>query len=75
MHNKEIKTCFLPDRSGKMDATDLRDQISAVRRSGGDVIMVNATCGTTVLGAFDPVSELADICEEYGIWLHCDVSN
>ncbi|KAK3725736.1 hypothetical protein RRG08_012818 [Elysia crispata] len=58
--------------NGKMDITDLRQQIAAVRSGGGNVIMVNATCGTTVLGAFDPVSEMADICEEFGIWLHCD---
>ena len=63
-----------PCCSGKMDITDLRQQIAAVRSGGGNVIMVNATCGTTVLGAFDPVSEMADICEEFGIWLHCDVS-
>ena len=36
-------------------------------------LMVNATCGTTVLGAYDPVMEIADICETYGIWLHIDV--
>ena len=36
--------------------------------------MVNATCSTTVLGAFDPVDEIADICEKYGIWLHIDAA-
>lgn len=36
--------------------------------------MVNATSGTTVLGAFDPIEEIADICEKYKIWLHVDVN-
>lgn len=24
-------------------------------------------------GAFDPFSEIADICEKYGLWMHVDV--
>lgn len=35
---------------------------------------VNATAGTTVYGAFDPINEIADICEKYNMWLHVDVS-
>ena len=35
---------------------------------------VNCTCGTTVLGAFDPILPIADICEKYNLWLHVDVS-
>ena len=33
-----------------------------------------ATSGTTVVGAFDPLKEIADVCERHGIWLHIDVS-
>lgn len=25
-------------------------------------------------GAFDPIQEIADICEKYNLWLHVDVS-
>ncbi|KAK7886818.1 hypothetical protein WMY93_026439 [Mugilogobius chulae] len=28
--------------------------------------------GTTVLGAFDPIEQIAAICEKYGLWLHVD---
>lgn len=34
---------------------------------------VNATAGTTVYGAFDPINAIADICEKYNMWLHVDV--
>lgn len=34
---------------------------------------VNATAGTTVYGAFDPINQIADICEKYNMWLHVDV--
>lgn len=36
---------------------------------------VAVTSGTTVLGAFDPINEVADICDKYGMWLHVDVSS
>ena len=37
-------------------------------------MFVNATAGSTVYGAFDPINEIADICEKYNMWLHVDVS-
>lgn len=37
--------------------------------------MVALTAGTTVLGAFDPIDSVADICKKYDLWLHVDVNN
>uniref|UniRef100_A0A4W3IKL5 Cysteine sulfinic acid decarboxylase n=1 Tax=Callorhinchus milii TaxID=7868 RepID=A0A4W3IKL5_CALMI len=27
-----------------------------------------ATAGTTILGAFDPLAEIADVCQQHGVW-------
>uniref|UniRef100_A0A8B9IQU1 Glutamate decarboxylase 2 n=1 Tax=Anser cygnoides TaxID=8845 RepID=A0A8B9IQU1_ANSCY len=32
----------------------------------------DATAGTTVYGAFDPLIAIADICKKYKIWMHVD---
>jgi glutamate decarboxylase len=35
---------------------------------------VSCTSGTTIMGAFDPLHQLADVCKKYNLWLHVDVS-
>ena len=35
--------------------------------------MVNGTGGTTVAGAFDPLDDIADVCEAHGLWFHVDM--
>uniref|UniRef100_A0A4W6EU41 Glutamate decarboxylase like 1 n=1 Tax=Lates calcarifer TaxID=8187 RepID=A0A4W6EU41_LATCA len=57
---------------GKMISSALEEQIKTAKSEGAVPFMVNATAGTTVLGAFDPIEEIADICEKYNLWLHVD---
>ncbi|WP_115462176.1 pyridoxal phosphate-dependent decarboxylase family protein [Winogradskyella aurantiaca] len=60
------------DADGKMIPHKLEAQIKADISKGCIPFFVNATAGTTVLGAFDPIDEIADITETYDIWLHVD---
>lgn len=60
------------DSRGRMMPSKLEERILQDLDDGYTPAFVNATAGTTVLGAFDPIDALADICEKYEIWLHVD---
>jgi len=60
------------DSKGQMIPENLETQIIEDLSNGLIPTYVNATAGTTVLGAFDPIDEIADITEKYKIWLHVD---
>ncbi|WAR04442.1 DCE1-like protein, partial [Mya arenaria] len=60
------------DARGRMNVAALEETVQSVVSGGAVPLFVNATCGTTVLGAFDPVNPIADVCEKYGIWMHID---
>jgi sulfinoalanine decarboxylase/sulfinoalanine decarboxylase/aspartate 1-decarboxylase len=60
------------DTNGSMDCSAARRLIEQDRRTGATPLMLVATTGTTVLGAFDPIVELADLAGEFDMWLHVD---
>jgi sulfinoalanine decarboxylase/sulfinoalanine decarboxylase/aspartate 1-decarboxylase len=60
------------DSEGKMIPNKLEEQILKDIKEGFIPTYVNVTAGTTVLGAFDPIEEIADITEKHNIWLHVD---
>ena len=51
---------------------NLVEQIEASLSRGEEPFYVCATAGTTVGGAFDPIKDIAEVCEKYGLWLHVD---
>lgn len=61
------------DSRGLMIPSKLVSKIMEALTSGKKPFFVTATAGTTVLGAFDQFDEIADICQEYQLWLHVDV--
>uniref|UniRef100_A0A8C1WYD0 Cysteine sulfinic acid decarboxylase n=1 Tax=Cyprinus carpio TaxID=7962 RepID=A0A8C1WYD0_CYPCA len=62
------------DESGSMIPEDLEAKIMQAKSKDAVPFFVNATAGTTVQGAFDPLNHIADISERNGMWMHTDVS-
>ena len=58
----------------QMDVAKLRELIEADLKAGNIPFCVAATVGTTDFGSIDPLDELRDICDEYGLWLHADAA-
>ncbi|XP_015115359.1 glutamate decarboxylase isoform X2 [Diachasma alloeum] len=62
------------DEHGRLIPSKLEQLILERKAMGHIPFFVNATAGTTVIGAFDPISQIADICEKYNLWLHIDAA-
>ena len=60
------------DDRGRMIPRELERCLAESRGRGETPFMVGATAGTTVLGAFDPLRPIAEICSRHGLWLHVD---
>ena len=60
------------DADGRMKPEALAEMISDDERSERQPLFINATAGTTVLGAIDPISRIAAVAQEHGVWLHVD---
>ncbi|MBF0622297.1 MAG: aspartate aminotransferase family protein [Magnetococcales bacterium] len=62
------------DDQGCMIPAALEDAITDCLASGKKPLIVAATTGTTVLGAFDPLPAIGTIAQKYDIWFHVDAA-
>jgi glutamate/tyrosine decarboxylase-like PLP-dependent enzyme len=57
------------DAVGAMDLVALERELRAL---DGDPAIVIGNAGEVNTGLFDPLEEIADLCDEHGAWLHVD---
>ena len=57
--------------TGEMDTYDLVNKIINCK---GIPLLIVATSGTTVLGAFDNIANISVIAKQYNMWLHIDAA-
>jgi aromatic-L-amino-acid decarboxylase len=68
-------SCVRPipvDDAYAMQVEPLIDAIERDRAEGVAPMAVIAQAGSVNTGASDPIDEIANVCERYGIWLHVD---
>ncbi len=56
----------------RIDLAKLEAEIIKDKERGYKPFMVVATAGTTGSGAIDDITEIADLSEEYDLWMHVD---
>ncbi|XP_047427309.1 cysteine sulfinic acid decarboxylase isoform X2 [Mugil cephalus] len=62
------------DDGGRMIPEDLDRNIELSKSQGAVPFLVSCTSGTTVKGAFDPLDQIADVCDKHKIWMHVDAA-
>ena len=71
----EAQLRYVPlDRNYRMDVSALRALVQADLGAGLRPFLVVGSTGTTDTGAVDPADEIADVTEQYKMWLHIDAA-
>lgn len=60
------------DEAFRMRTDELRRIIGEDLAAGRTPIAVVASAGTTATGSIDAMAEIAEICGEFGLWMHVD---
>jgi len=63
------------DARRRMDPAQLEDTLRQLRGQQRPIVEVVACACSTSIGAFDPLADIADVCQRYGVWLHVDAAH
>ena len=63
------------DARRRIDPGRLDEQLAGFRRCNQPVVAVVACACATPIGAFDPLVEIGEVCQRYGVWLHVDAAH
>ncbi|XP_077996511.1 uncharacterized protein LOC144449811 [Glandiceps talaboti] len=64
----------LKDMSTTMDVQQLKARVNQDKKDGLLPFLVVASLGTGITGSVDPIHQIADVAEEYNLWLHVDAA-
>ncbi|MEU5707214.1 lysine decarboxylase DesA [Streptomyces flaveolus] len=62
------------DHDKRMQTVALARELERCRQDGLTPMAVVATAGTTDFGSIDPLPEIAELCAQYGVWMHVDAA-
>ncbi|TPQ23015.1 lysine decarboxylase DesA [Streptomyces sporangiiformans] len=62
------------DHDKRMQTVALAHELERCRQDGLIPMAVVATAGTTDFGSIDPLPEIAELCDQFGTWLHVDAA-
>jgi aromatic-L-amino-acid/L-tryptophan decarboxylase len=60
------------DERFRLDVRSLREHLASDINNGFRPFCIVASAGTVNTGAVDPLNEIAQVAEEFGLWLHID---
>lgn len=62
------------DETGHMIPEELEKRIQEAKKKSFEPFLVVGTSGTTILGAFDPLPAIGEICKKHKLWFHVDAA-
>ncbi len=63
------------DDQRRMRVDRLDEALSQLKADGRQIVAVAAGACATPIGAFDPLEQVADVCERHGVWMHVDAAH
>jgi len=63
------------DSQRRMDVNQLDSILTDLRSRGVPIVAVSAAACATPVGAFDPLVDIADVCQRHEVWLHVDAAH
>lgn len=63
------------DARRRMCVTRLDEVLRELSEAGRSTMAVSACAGSTPTGAFDDLEAIAEICRNYGVWMHVDAAH
>ncbi|MEV7035467.1 lysine decarboxylase DesA [Streptomyces sp. NPDC093272] len=71
---QDAVVCVPVGQDRRMQTVALARELERCVSDGLVPMAVVATAGTTDFGSIDPLPEIAELCEQYGTWMHVDAA-